>query len=140
MAERPKAGLTALIAAKIACCGGLILVSTGALSLAGVAGWLRNGGIVWLAIIALAAMALYLRWRSRRAHPLGVSTAETSNGIAAAVESVDTTDPDADMLDAKTTFPRIGGMKNAPVAQTVYGAPSNTRQGSSRWRARPRQI
>ena len=58
----------------------------------------------------------------------------------AAVESVDTADPDADMLDAEATSPRIEGMKNAPVAQTVYGAPSNTRQGSSRWRARPRQI
>ncbi len=132
MAEGPKAGLAALIAAKVVCCGGLILVATGTLSLAGVAGWLRDGGIVWLAIAALAAMSLYLWWRSRRVHPLGVSTAKTSNGIAAAAESVDLADPDVAMPDAEATSPRIEGMKNAPAAQTVYRAPSNSRQGSSR--------
>ena len=72
MAERPNVGLAALIAAKIACCGALILASTGALSLAGVAGWLRGEGIVWLAIAAIAAMVLYLWWRRRRADPVGV--------------------------------------------------------------------
>ena len=72
MAERPNVGLAALIAAKVVCCGALILASTGALSLAGVAGWLRGEGIVWLAIAAVAAVALYLWWRRRRAGPDGV--------------------------------------------------------------------
>ncbi len=132
MAEGPKAGLAALIAAKVACCGGLILVSTGALSLAGVAGWLHDGGIVWLAIVALAAVALYFWWRSRRVQPFRVSTAETSNGIAAAVESAETEDYNADMLDAEATSLRIEGTKNAHVTQAGYEAPSNTLQGSSR--------
>ena len=132
MTDGPKAGLAALIAAKLVCCGGLVLVATGALSLAGIAGWLRNGGIVWLAIVALAAMALHLWWRHRRVHPLGVSMAETSNGIAAAMESVDTAASIAATLDAETTSPRIEGMKEAPLARRAYGAPSIARQSTSR--------
>ena len=60
MTDGPKAGLAALIAAKLVCCGGLILVATGVLSVAGVAEWFRAGGMVWLAVVALAVIVLYL--------------------------------------------------------------------------------
>lgn len=39
-------GMAWLIAAKLVCCGGLLLVATGALSLGAVASWLLDGGVV----------------------------------------------------------------------------------------------
>jgi uncharacterized membrane protein YfcA len=116
MADRPNPGLAALIAAKIACCGGLVLVSTGALSIAGVAGWLRDGGIFWLAIVALAAVALYLWRRPRRADPLDVPTAETGKD-AAAVDSIEPAGADSTMADAAATSPRIDAMMRPPRAR-----------------------
>ena len=124
MADRPNPGLAALIAAKIACCGGLILVSTGALSLAGVAGWLRDGGMFWLAIVALAAVALYLWWRSRRADPLDVATAETSKDAAAAEDSVEPAGPDSTLLDAAATSPRIDAMMRPPRGRSSKRPPA----------------
>ncbi len=121
MAERPNAGLAALIAAKIVCCGGLILVATGTLSLAGVAGWLRDEGIVWLVIVALAVMALFW-WRARHARLFGISMAETSNGDAAVVPSADTSGANSAMPDAEATSLRVDGMTCFRCAESARNA------------------
>ena len=61
-------GLAWLVVAKMVCCVGLLLAATGALSLGGLASWFLDGGIVWLAIAALAVMTFYLwhRYRAER--------------------------------------------------------------------------
>jgi len=70
MPEEPNSrGLAWLIAAKMACCGGLLLVAGGALSLGAVVRWLLDGGIAWLAGAALAVPAAYLWWRYRAGRP-----------------------------------------------------------------------
>lgn len=56
-----------LIAAKIACCGVLLLFLTGAVSLSGIAGWFRDGGLAWLAVAVAAALSGLFLWRRRRA-------------------------------------------------------------------------
>jgi membrane protein implicated in regulation of membrane protease activity len=55
-------GLAGLIAAKIVCCGALVLAATGATSLAGFASWLAGGGLFWLSVVILAIIGIYL-WR-----------------------------------------------------------------------------
>jgi hypothetical protein len=47
------------------CCGALVLAATGALSMAGLVGWLSDGGYFWLGIAALAIAALFL-WQRHR--------------------------------------------------------------------------
>ena len=69
MTERPKhGGWGALIAAKLVCCGGLLLFATGVLTLNGLAAWLRDDGLVWVGAGAVAAIAFFLRWRRRSSH------------------------------------------------------------------------
>ena len=60
-------GLAGLIAAKIVCCGTLVLAATGALS--GVGGWLMDGGLVWLVPIAAFAIAGWAILRRRTREP-----------------------------------------------------------------------
>jgi membrane protein implicated in regulation of membrane protease activity len=62
-------GLAWFLAAKVVCCGGLLLVATGALSLAGLGSWFFGDGITWLAIAGLVGALLYL-WRRQRAGQL----------------------------------------------------------------------
>lgn len=63
MAEQPKpGGWGALIAAKIVCCGGLLLFATGVLTVNGIGTWLHGGGVIWL-VLAVLAVALLLLWR-----------------------------------------------------------------------------
>ena len=63
MAERPKhGGWGVLIAAKLVCCGGLLLFATGALTVNGIGTWLYGGGTIWLVLGALA-IALFVLWR-----------------------------------------------------------------------------
>ena len=67
MPEEPNGrGLVWLLAAKVACCGGLLLAATGALSLSSLAGWLLDGGYARFGLAALAGALLYL-WRH---HPV----------------------------------------------------------------------
>lgn len=67
MTEEPNGrGLAWLLAAKLVCCGGLLLAATGALSLGSLVGWLLEGGYVWLSISALA-LAMFWLWRRQRA-------------------------------------------------------------------------
>ncbi|MBA8907587.1 hypothetical protein [Aminobacter ciceronei] len=60
-------GLVGLLAAKIVCCGALVLAVTGAISFAGLASWLVGGGYLWLAAAVLAIVGIYL-WRRRSAY------------------------------------------------------------------------
>ncbi len=57
-------GMVGLLLAHVACCGGLVLVATGALS--GVGAWLLEGGLTWLVVAALLAAAGLVLWRRRR--------------------------------------------------------------------------
>ncbi len=66
MAQGSGNGLSSLIAAKIVCCGGLVLAATGALSTVGA--WLTAGGYVWAGAAAgtlLVGLALLYRRRGR---------------------------------------------------------------------------
>lgn len=66
MTEPPKhGGWGALIAAKLVCCGGLVLFATGVLTVNGIGTWLLGGGAVWLVLGAAAAVLLVL-WRRQR--------------------------------------------------------------------------
>lgn len=67
--EGSRSHLAWLVTAKIACCGALLLVVTGTLSLGGIGAWLLDGGIAWLGIPALALGMVYL-WRRRTAAAL----------------------------------------------------------------------
>ena len=55
-----------LIAAKIVCCGVLLLFLSGALTLSGVLGWFGNGNPAWLAPAGAGAMAGMYFWSRRR--------------------------------------------------------------------------
>ena len=63
MSDEPNIGLALLIAAKVVCCAGLVLFATGALT--GIGAWFAEGGFVWIAGAALAAVALLLWLRQR---------------------------------------------------------------------------
>ena len=63
MAEHPKpGGWGALIAAKLVCCGGLLLFATGYLTVGGIGSWLYGGGAMGLGL-AVLAVALLVLWR-----------------------------------------------------------------------------
>ncbi len=94
MTEGPN-GLAWLLAAKIVCCGGLLLAATGALSFGGLAGWLLDGGIAWLAIAALAVALVHL-WSRHRSRLL---SAERRDGRTAPREPRDR--PTCGHLDAR---------------------------------------
>ena len=66
---RPREGssLFWLLAATLICCGLPVLAATGAIGLAGIAGWLLGGGLFWLAVAALAIGGGDLWWRHMRA-------------------------------------------------------------------------
>lgn len=66
MTEQPKhGGWGALIAAKLVCCGGLLLFATGVLTVNGIVTWLSGGSAIWLVLGALA-VALFVLWRRQR--------------------------------------------------------------------------
>ncbi len=66
MTERPKhGGWRALIAAKLVCCGGLLLFATGVLTVNGIGTWLSGGGAIWLVLGGLAVAVFVLLWRRR---------------------------------------------------------------------------
>jgi len=58
-------GVAGLLAAKIVCCGALVLAATGAISFAGIVGWLVGSGLFWLAAV-LAVIGIFLWRRSTR--------------------------------------------------------------------------
>ena len=81
MTERPQhGGWGALIAAKLVCCGGLLLFATGVLTVNGIGTWLFDGGAIWLVLGGLA-VTLFVLWRRRRIGSM------PSNGRAGAVNT-----------------------------------------------------
>ena len=56
MSSEPNSRLAPLILMKTVCCGGLVLIATGALS--GLGTWLFDGGLIWLALAGLALVAV----------------------------------------------------------------------------------
>lgn len=62
-------GIAGVLVAHIVCCGGLVLAATGAVSVAGLATWLTDGDLFWLAAAGLAVVGIVL-WR-RSARPSG---------------------------------------------------------------------
>ena len=56
-------GLLALLLAHAVCCGGLVLVATGAVG--GLGAWLLDSGLAWLGAGGIA-IAVLLLWRRRR--------------------------------------------------------------------------
>lgn len=65
--EPTRGGWGKLIAAKVVCCGLLLLFLTGVLTLNGVLGWFRDGNLVWLALAGVGFMAGAILWfRYRR--------------------------------------------------------------------------
>ena len=56
-------GFLALLLAHVVCCGGLVLVATGALG--GLGAWLLDSGLAWLGAGGIA-IAVLLLWRRRR--------------------------------------------------------------------------
>ncbi len=80
MDKEPGGGRTVgMLAAHVVCCGGLMLVLTGALS--GVGTWLFDGGLMWLAVAAAVAVTGLALWRRQRrracAVPLELAEPET---------------------------------------------------------------
>ncbi len=62
MDDEPKGvPVIGLVLAHVVCCGGLVLVATGALS--GVGTWLFCGGLIWLGAAAVLAAAGLMLWR-----------------------------------------------------------------------------
>ncbi len=81
MTERPThGGWGALIAAKLVCCGGLVLFATGVLTVNGIGTWLLGGGAIWLALGAFAA-TLFILWRRHGTRGMA------SNGRSDAVDT-----------------------------------------------------
>ncbi len=65
MNDEPKGFPTVgVLLAHVVCCGGLVLVATGALS--GIGAWFFEGGVAWLVAAALVAAAGLVLWRGRR--------------------------------------------------------------------------
>ena len=71
--DAPKrGGMPGLMLAHVACCGGVLLFVTGALTLSAIGAWLSEGGLAWLAAGA-AALAVGFWVRRRLARARGVN-------------------------------------------------------------------
>ncbi len=62
--ERGGRGTVGVLVAHVVCCGGAVLVLTGALS--GVGTWLADGGTTWLLVAAVVAIAGFALWQRQR--------------------------------------------------------------------------
>lgn len=61
MTSERDSGYVGLVVAKVVCCGGLLLLATGALS--GFGGWLLDGGLIWLVLAGIALGGGLAWWR-----------------------------------------------------------------------------
>ena len=57
-------GMVGVLVAHVVCCGGIVLVATGAVG--GLGTWLANGGTTWLLLAAVVAIAGFALWRRQR--------------------------------------------------------------------------
>ncbi len=87
--EPRRAGLGALIAAKVVCCGGLMLVATGALSLNAIGAWLQDGRLGWLVLAAVFVSASVWVCRRRRTIELELPTMAEVTRAAPGLERID---------------------------------------------------
>lgn len=62
-------GLAGLLAAKIVCCGAIVLAATGAISFAGLASWLVGSGRLGHCRNLLVAAPRAGKWQDRRQRP-----------------------------------------------------------------------
>lgn len=70
-----KPGGALFVIAHIACCGGILLFATGALT--GFGGWLVGGGLPWVALASVLGVGGVLLWRRQRGRPAGCTLDET---------------------------------------------------------------
>ncbi len=89
--EPRRGGLGALIAAKVVCCGGMILVITGGLSLNAIGAWLLDGGLAWLALAAVFLVAGVWLWRRRETTEFELPTMAEATRAELGLERIDRT-------------------------------------------------
>ncbi len=70
-----KPGGVGFVIAKIACCGGILLFATGALT--GFGAWLVGSGLPWVALASVLGVGFVLLWRRQRGRPVQCSLDET---------------------------------------------------------------
>ena len=56
--------MVGVLVAHVVCCGGIVLVATGAVG--GLGTWLLNGGATWLLVAAVVAIAILALWRRQK--------------------------------------------------------------------------
>ena len=71
-----KPGGAGFVVAKIACCGGIILFATGALS--GIGAWLVGSGLPWVALASLLGVGGVILWRRQRGRSAECGLDETA--------------------------------------------------------------
>jgi len=69
-------GLVPLLLLKVACCGGLVLATTGAVS--GFGAWMIGGGYAWIGLAAIAVLAGVAFRYLRRPRPETGNSADTA--------------------------------------------------------------
>ncbi len=89
--EPRRGGLGVLIAAKVVCCGGMILVITGGLSLNYIVAWLLDGGLAWLALAAVFLVAGVWLWRRRDITEFELPTMAEATRAEPVLERIDRT-------------------------------------------------
>ena len=67
--------MAGLALAHVACCGGIFLVATGAIS--GVGAWLVGNGLPWVALALVLGVGGVLLWRRQRSRPVDCGLDET---------------------------------------------------------------
>ena len=66
MSQKPRGGIGGMALAHMVCCGGILLLATGALG--GIGAWLTDGGYVWVGV-AVGAVVVGALIRRRQAPP-----------------------------------------------------------------------
>ena len=56
--------MVGMVVAHVVCCGGIVLVATGAVG--GLGTWFADGGTTWLLVAAIVAIAGFALWRRQR--------------------------------------------------------------------------
>ena len=65
MDKEPGGGrMVGILAAHVVCCGGIVLIATGAVG--GLGTWLADGGTSWLLVAAVVAIAGFALWQRQR--------------------------------------------------------------------------
>ncbi len=73
--KQGKSGGALFVIAHVACCGGIFLFATGALT--GLGAWLFGSGLPWVALASVSGVGLVLLWRRQRGRPAQCSLDKT---------------------------------------------------------------